>query len=175
MAYMSQSYGYIYLKLRFSHIERKFQSPLGIYGAMYTFLVSLLGVISIICCQDDNQFAFIVIVCATAILSFFYFLFIQQHQSFSEEEKQRLFFLHVDNFQTAKAQEKLQQKGRFANSLSMRGFSTRLFLRNTNKIPSENHTVAQAFGGNENVEVANQPLTVDNVQDRAQDDFYVLQ
>jgi len=57
----------------------------------------------------------------------------------------------------------------------MRGFSTRLFLRNTNKIPSENHTVAQAFGGNENVEVANQPLRVDNVQDRAQDEFYVLQ
>ena len=97
MAYMSQSYGYIYLKLKFSHIERKFQSPLGIYGDMYTFLVSLLGVISIICCQDDNQFAFIVIVCATAILSLIYFLFIQQHQSFSEEEKQRLFFIHVDN------------------------------------------------------------------------------
>jgi len=97
MAYMSQSYGYIYLKLKFSHIERKFQSPLGIYGAMYTFLVSLLGVISIICCQDDNQFAFIVVVVGALLLSAVYFLFVRTHQTFSEEEKQLFFFAHVDN------------------------------------------------------------------------------
>ena len=97
IAYMAQCVGYIYLSTRFSNLPRAYRSPLGLFGAIYSFIIWTLGAISIIGFQNDYQFAFIVIICIITLLSIYYYNYAKRRQTFSEEEKKILFVAHVVN------------------------------------------------------------------------------
>ena len=97
ISYSAQCVGYIYLRTRFSNIKREFRSPLGIYGAVYCLLVSLLGAVSVIGFQDDNQVAFITVLCIVFLLTLYYFTYAKSRQTFSDEERKILFVAHVIN------------------------------------------------------------------------------
>ena len=97
IAYMAQCVGYMHMKTRFGHLPRKYYSPLGVYGAAYSFVVSLLGAIGVAAFQGDQQFAVITLVIMCALLSVYYFAVVKHTQTFSEEERQLLFIAHVAN------------------------------------------------------------------------------
>jgi len=97
VAYSSQCFGYIMLQTKFQNLPRKFRSPLGVYGAIYSLSVWLLGFLSIAAFQGDNQFALIVFVCICSLVLVYYFLVARHGQTFSADERKILFVAHVIN------------------------------------------------------------------------------
>ena len=97
-AYFTQCYGYIAMQTKFTNIKREFVSPLGIPGAVFGSLVFLLGAISVIGFQNDNQFAFIAYLSIVFIVSLYYYFYSKHHQTFSDDEQKILFVAHVINY-----------------------------------------------------------------------------
>ncbi|KAF0711431.1 Aste57867_5280 [Aphanomyces stellatus] len=95
VSYLSQCVGYIYLKKNFRTMERKFHSPLGNAGAIYSILIWLVTVVAIVCFQQDNQLSVLVTLSILAVCSVYYHVHAKHVQKFSEEERKSLFFAHV--------------------------------------------------------------------------------
>ncbi|EQC27468.1 hypothetical protein SDRG_14791 [Saprolegnia diclina VS20] len=93
-AYSTQCYGYIYVKRHFKHIERRYKSPFGVPGAIFSMAVWSL-----------------VIRLALA----YYHAYGKHHQSFSDEEKV-LFITHVAKFNAGKRSKPSTQKSASAVS-----------------------------------------------------------
>jgi amino acid transporter len=80
-----------------------FKNPFGIYGAVFSILVFLFGIISVIGnFQMDDDLSFIVLVCYCSILSLYYFWFAKNDQKFSADEQKSLFKFYVINMNRKK-------------------------------------------------------------------------
>ncbi|KAF0691032.1 hypothetical protein As57867_017583, partial [Aphanomyces stellatus] len=101
LAYTSQCVGYIYLKRRYTKLERKFVSPVGIPGVVFAITVWVMNMVSIVAFQDDHQVSLIVAASLLVLLSLFYHCYAKFHQTFSEDERKLFFFAHVANQLTA--------------------------------------------------------------------------
>ena len=95
-SYVTQSVIYILVKTRYSVIKCDFQSPFGIYGAMFSIFVWLIGIISIIGFQKNN-IAIIAISIVFASFTITYFTYYRKRQTFSEMEKEIFFRIYVIN------------------------------------------------------------------------------
>ncbi|CAK4112599.1 unnamed protein product [Aphanomyces euteiches] len=102
ISYTSQCVGYIYLKKNFRTMERKFHSPLGKSGAVYSITVWVINAIAIIGFQGDDQKSFLTFILILVVCTVFYHLYAKHHQKFSEEERMSLFFAHVANHNNLK-------------------------------------------------------------------------
>ncbi|OQR81417.1 Amino Acid-Polyamine-Organocation (APC) Family, partial [Thraustotheca clavata] len=100
-AYSTQCYGYIYLRRNFKNLDRKYNSPFGIPGAIFAMAVWATVVISVLAFQDDNGVAFGIFVIIGMFSLLYYHVYGKHHQGFSEEEKV-LFITHVAKFNAAK-------------------------------------------------------------------------
>jgi L-asparagine transporter-like permease len=80
-----------------------FKNPFGIYGAVFSILVFLFGIISVIVnFQMDDNFSFIVVVSYCFVLSICYFCFAKNDQKFSIDEQKSLFKFYVINMNRKK-------------------------------------------------------------------------
>jgi hypothetical protein len=99
---------YIMLRLKYSEIARAFNSPFGVFGAIYSILIFLLTIISIVGnFQDQKPTSFVITVMMGIILSIYYFFYAQKHQTFSNDEQQSLFKFHVININQQKRRVKV--------------------------------------------------------------------
>ena len=94
--YVWQLGAFILLRTKYQTIKCDFLSPFGIYGAFWGMLVFALNIIAIVAFQVD-QSALIVVASIYTILTLWYFGFAKSRQSFSEEEKNTFFTIHVIN------------------------------------------------------------------------------
>ena len=94
--YIWQLGAFILLRTKYQTIKCDFLSPLGVYGAVWGMLVFALNIIAIVAFQVD-QSALIVVAGIYAALTVWYFIYAKSRQSFSEEEKNTFFTIHVIN------------------------------------------------------------------------------
>ena len=94
ITYLSTLYAFTKLRADFSNIHREFRSPFGIIGAMYAFIIFILGIISIIGFYEDDYTA-ICVVMICVILTGYYFLFAVKTQILSDSEQKSLLVLYV--------------------------------------------------------------------------------
>lgn len=94
MAYIAQMIGFIHFRIKLSTIKRRYSSPLGVYGAIYSIFVFSLVAISLIGMQPTYV---PLIVCAGYIcfITVYYYFVVKNRQFFSKEEQQVLFIAHV--------------------------------------------------------------------------------
>ncbi|OQR89085.1 Amino Acid-Polyamine-Organocation (APC) Family [Achlya hypogyna] len=133
VAYSTQCYGYIYLKRNFGHLERKYTSPLGVPGAVFSMVVWLVIIVSIAFFQDDNGAAVVTFVALEVVLVLYYHYYAKHSQIFSEEERKILFVTHVAKFNnkkkskhTSKSTLRTQNSGRRSGGTSSSHISDRL-------------------------------------------------
>ncbi|CAK4688990.1 unnamed protein product [Aphanomyces euteiches] len=105
-AYSTQCYGYIFLKKYFHHLERKFHSPLGVFGAYFSMSVWMVQIISIAFFQDDNFAAGGIFLAMLMMLLIYYHRIAKHNQMFSKEEEKILFSTHVTAFNKMRARKK---------------------------------------------------------------------
>jgi amino acid transporter len=106
IAYMCQCYGYLALQYKYRNIKREFQSPTGIFGAIWAMLVFFLGSISVVAFQNDGHVAFISLLCIALLLSVYYFKYVQDTQTFSDDERAIMMIAHVINFNKRRNSDK---------------------------------------------------------------------
>ena len=94
--YVWQLVGFILLRTKYQTIKCDFLSPLGIHGAVWAILVFTLNIIAVIAFQVD-QSALIVVAGIYAALTVWYYVYAKSRQSFSEEEKNTFFTIHIIN------------------------------------------------------------------------------
>lgn len=99
LSYMAQCMGFIMLRTKYQHLPREFRSPLGIPGAVLSMVVWLMGIVSIVGFQENNNFpvAALFYVGIVAVQSFLYFFWFQSRQTFSVEERRVMLVAHVIN------------------------------------------------------------------------------
>ena len=97
VAYSSQCIGYIYLQTKYSNLPREFRSPFGVFGAIFSLLNWLFGIICLIFFQQDQYIAIIIYIGIVIVMSLYYFLFARSHQTFSEEERKIFLVAHIIN------------------------------------------------------------------------------
>jgi len=90
VAYASQCVSFIMFRYKFATIKREYESPLGIAGAVYGFIIFTWAFIAAAGFQKDfiavSIFAVLVV-----LMVAYYFYAAMDRQSFSEEEKQVMF------------------------------------------------------------------------------------
>ena len=96
--YFSTLIGYVMLKTKYAGVERAFESPFGITGAAFAFVIFALGFISTIGYQPDRYVAAKVFAVLMATITVYYFLYARHRQVLSKEEQKSVFKLHVINF-----------------------------------------------------------------------------
>ena len=82
-------------KTQFKSLERKFESPFGIPGAVCSGLVFALAFIGVAGFQDDNQVALGSFLGIFALSTVYYYLYAKKRQHFSPEEKQIYYKIHI--------------------------------------------------------------------------------
>jgi len=88
--YLSIFVSFVFFRMYFPTIKREFTSPLGVYGAVYGFLVFTLCFISVSGYQD-TFYAIETFAVSTIIISIYYYFVVQKRQVFSDEEKTVMF------------------------------------------------------------------------------------
>ena len=94
--YVWQLGAFILLRTKYQTIKCDFLSPFGVYGAVWGMLVFSLNVLAVVGFQVDHS-ALIVVAGIYTALTVWYFTFAKSRQSFSEEEKNTFFTIHVIN------------------------------------------------------------------------------
>jgi len=120
VTYCTQCYGFYFIKTHFQSIQGTFQSPFGIYGAMYAGLVFLFGIITIVFFQK-NHAALLTLLGMWIFMSIYYFAVAKHNQRFSYEEQRSMFVAHVINFNRKKAtrhRKKYRWTVKIVNALS---------------------------------------------------------
>jgi len=97
VSYCTQCIGFLCMRTKFGRLPRLFNSPVGVFGALYAFFIFLFGIISVIGFQEDNHVAFISALFIWAAFSLYYFLYAKYRQTFSVEEQKILLVAHVIN------------------------------------------------------------------------------
>ncbi|OQR97524.1 Amino Acid-Polyamine-Organocation (APC) Family [Achlya hypogyna] len=93
--YIAQCVGYIYLKREFEHLPRRYRSPFGKGGVYFAGVVWIANLVSIVCCQKESAFVCSVVASILGVLTIYYYGYAKHRQTFSDDERQVLFFAHV--------------------------------------------------------------------------------
>ncbi|GLE11661.1 hypothetical protein PINS_up024210 [Pythium insidiosum] len=103
LGYAGQCVGYIALRRLYPSIQSStFHSPLGVYGAVYSLVVWLLGLVSLAGFQGDHGLEFLSFLAIIALLAVVYLLYSRHHQTFSPEENKVFLVAHVMKFNLRK-------------------------------------------------------------------------
>uniref|UniRef100_K3X551 Amino acid permease/ SLC12A domain-containing protein n=1 Tax=Globisporangium ultimum (strain ATCC 200006 / CBS 805.95 / DAOM BR144) TaxID=431595 RepID=K3X551_GLOUD len=112
LAYTGQCIGYISLKKNYKNIKSShFQNPFGIYGAMFSMVVWLLGIVSIAGFQGNNGVEIEAFVFLAFGVTAFYFVYAKKRQKFSPQENKVLLVAHVIKFNATRLSGKKPVKG----------------------------------------------------------------
>ena len=95
--YSLQCICYIFLKTKYSNVERSFKSPFGLFGGFLSLFIWIVGIVSVAGFQNDNYTALIAVSVLYGFFTVWYFLHARFQQSFSTEEKEIFFKLYVIN------------------------------------------------------------------------------
>ncbi|KAF1327278.1 putative transporter, partial [Globisporangium splendens] len=99
LAYTGQCIGYISLKKNYKNIKSShFQNPFGIYGAMFSMFVWLLGIASIAGFQGNSGVEIEAFGFLALSVTAFYFVYAKKRQKFSPQENKVLLVAHVIKF-----------------------------------------------------------------------------
>ncbi|OQR95561.1 Amino Acid-Polyamine-Organocation (APC) Family [Thraustotheca clavata] len=101
-AYGAQCIGYVYLKHRFSHLPRAYNSPFGVVGAVYAFVVWMINLIAVLGFQENLLYKAQIVIAIFIMLTLYYFGHAKHHQKMSQDEQKVLFFAHVANANDSK-------------------------------------------------------------------------
>jgi amino acid transporter len=94
VCYIAQCIGFIMLRLKMGHVKREFRSVCGIPGAVYSIIVFCVGIVSLVAFQPTYAtVVMFVLFCGVASV---HYRFVQSAQTFSQEEKDLLFVVHVE-------------------------------------------------------------------------------
>jgi amino acid transporter len=93
--YIFQFISYFVLKTSLKNIKREFDSPLGMFGAVYGSVVFGVMMISIMFFQEDDYVALISFLVFIAVSTIYYYTVVIHRQYFSKEEKEVLFTAHL--------------------------------------------------------------------------------
>ena len=99
LTYLNAFICYIIFKTKFSNINKTFESPFGIYGAIFGFCNGVIGIAGVI--YMGSYIGIGVLVGYLAIASVVYFFKISKTQKFSEDEKKILFKAYLINANVA--------------------------------------------------------------------------
>jgi amino acid transporter len=88
---------YIIFRTKFSNLTKSFESPIGIWGAVYGIFNNVIGVISNIFFVGRNYTGITVIIILCVISTLIYVFYVSKNQKFSEEEKKVLFKAYLIN------------------------------------------------------------------------------
>jgi len=108
ITYACQSAAYIWIKKNFSSIECNFKSPLGIYGALYSFTIFLLAAVSVSFFQSDGVVALPCLLVIWALFSIYYFSVVKKKQRLSSEEQRSVLVAHTIRFNYRKGRRNLR-------------------------------------------------------------------
>lgn len=126
LGYASQCIGYIALKRNYPNIKSSsFHSPFGIYGAAYSLIIWLLGLISIAFFQESAGLEFFVFLGILSALTFFYFAYAKSRQTLSTQEHKVFLLAHVMKFNKDKSRKKQYSSSQSLNP-QVSGSPTRL-------------------------------------------------
>jgi len=98
ITYACQSAAYIWIKKNFRTIDCTFKSPLGIYGAFYSFTIFLLAAVSVSFFQSDGVVALPCLLVIWVLFSLYYFPVVKKKQRLSPEEQKSVFVVHTIRF-----------------------------------------------------------------------------
>ena len=99
--YFQRLLAYCILRTKFSSIDRKFSSPVGIPGAFVAGAVFALTFISVAFFQVDYGALYAWLAIMFALTAYYYF-FVRYTQVLSKDEREPFFRLHVINFNVRK-------------------------------------------------------------------------
>lgn len=94
VTYMSIFISFVWFRYFFTTIKREFTNPMGIFGAVYGFVIFAICFISV-CGFQDTYHAISVFVIGSGILSAYYYVIVRKRQIFSEEERKVMFKAYV--------------------------------------------------------------------------------
>jgi ethanolamine permease len=124
MSYTGQCVGYISLKRNYRNIKSsEFRSPFGSWGALYSMLVWLLGIVGIAAFQGNGGVEPLVFLTLVAFLSAFYFAYARKRQTFSPQENRVMLVAHVTKFNIKKVAAGRRHKHQTTSSTSTGGNS----------------------------------------------------
>lgn len=95
---------YIVFKTRFSNLERKFRSPLGITGAVIGIAIFGFTLIVLIFFHREEYQITIVFLAYVVIMSLYYYYYAEVHQTFSATEQKVFFKAYIVNMKRRKKQ-----------------------------------------------------------------------
>lgn len=105
--YMSLMVSYVIYAKNFSHMERTFRSPLGIFGAIFAFVIFGFAVVTLLVYSSEATVSITFFFIAFFCVAIYYFAVAEKRQCFSPEEQARFLKVYVSN---------LSQDGRMKES-----------------------------------------------------------
>uniref|UniRef100_K3X4Z5 Amino acid permease/ SLC12A domain-containing protein n=1 Tax=Globisporangium ultimum (strain ATCC 200006 / CBS 805.95 / DAOM BR144) TaxID=431595 RepID=K3X4Z5_GLOUD len=99
IGYAGQCIGYISLKRNYPNIKSStFHSPFGNYGAVYSLIIWLIGLVSVAGFQENGGIEILVFGGIIFVLTLFYFGYAQSRQTLSSKENKVFLMAHVMKF-----------------------------------------------------------------------------
>jgi amino acid transporter len=97
LTYCIQLYGFLIMRVKLGNIHSEFRSPLGLWGAAYSFLFFLVGMVSALF-VPPRQCSVILIVTGVfiTVITLYYFMYAQHVQTFSDAEKEVMLIAHAE-------------------------------------------------------------------------------
>jgi ethanolamine permease len=97
LTYCIQLFGYIVVRTKLGRLERRFRSPFGVVGALYSMIIFIICAISLLVLHNSSSYNLVVGVGAFALVTAYYYVFGYKNQVFSVEEQLLLMPAHVEN------------------------------------------------------------------------------
>ncbi|DAZ93198.1 TPA: hypothetical protein N0F65_011739 [Lagenidium giganteum] len=144
-SYMGQSIGYILLRRSFNQIKSSaFYNPFGIFGAIYSMCVWMLGIVSVVAFQGNGGIEIGVFMATVSMLFAFYMLVARKRQVFSSQEHKVLLVAHISKFNQRKRQSTKLAKSSAQKTTKMTvstDSGRRAWMRSATKVvPINKHT-----------------------------------
>lgn len=105
VSYIAQLVAFVKLRTVFSTVVRKFRSPLGIPGAVFSAVMFVACFISTAFFQDDDYVAVISFAVLVALITVYYYGYAKHKQTLSALEQKELFRLNVIAFNIRKSSQ----------------------------------------------------------------------
>jgi ethanolamine permease len=143
--YLIQIISFIIFKYSYPLVQREFHSPLGYIGAVYSFLVFLLTLLTMLIYQpniDKTMYIFLVLLTVSIL---YYVLYSRYHLLLSEEEKFALFIIYSIQFIRNK-QKQVLSPNKYAASRQLKNISihpTKESVRNNEIRHNQNYVSPQ--------------------------------
>lgn len=135
LGYAAQCVGYIALKKNYPNIKSSaFRSPFGIYGALYSLLVWILGLVSIAFFQENDGIEISVFLAIILVISVFYLAYAKSRQTLSSKEHKVFLMAHVMKFNKDKSRRKQYASDVSGHQPRPSGSPTRLMAATTSLV-----------------------------------------